>query len=599
MTAENSSLVTIHSMILTGLNPSTVYGYRVISKTAGGGVNTSGGIKYPPKSFTTAANSAPIISLQGVSNYPKVLPGDVTAINIYGIDGVGIRSTAFSFGTTLNYAVVSGGGSVDPAATVNAYSTVLTTGTVAGINTVRAIKTTGTPLTCTANVWGAVPDHYNISTTSLTVKAGELFNLTITAYSNAAETVILPITTTNLKLSLTPVMGNNSGDATGVLSNPIGNLNAGIGAVITSYAIVEATGIRIKVEDVKGTTGLSDIITVIADSSKPLKVAGSLSKEQATSGETVTITGKILDIYGNQITTSGTAITFAKTQGTGTLSGTAVTTDANGEAKVNLTLNDNSPNTVEITSGSLAKGTVYVRTNAVSSVTVTPLITSVKTGGGTEVDVLVKDGSDVVVAGTTVTISILSGAGSLSANIVITDTTGIAKVSYAAETTAGAVCTIKAETGGISGTAIINTVYGDIDHYKVESSVTTSLINTDFTLTISAMDKYENLVANASNTVDLISTPTGFEGSTALGTLSVISAVLGSGTKTITNERYSKAESINIKTIDSNGKYGLGGSINFTSNIPVSISTAVFKYGSMTATKICTGKQVKVFAYIQ
>src|SRR3989339_883130 len=599
MTAENSSLVTIHSMILTGLNPSTVYGYRVISKTAGGGVNTSGGIKYPTKSFTTAANSAPIISLQGVSNYPKVLPGDVTAINIYGIDGVGIRSTAFSFGTTLNYAVVSGGGSVDPPATVNAYSTVLTTGTVAGINTVRAIKTTGTPLTCTANVWGAVPDHYNISTTSLTVKAGELFNLTITAYSNAAETVILPITTTNLKLSLTPVMGNNSGDATGVLSNPIGNLNAGIGAVITSYAIVEATGIRIKVEDVKGTTGLSDIITVIADSSKPLKVAGSLSKEQATSGETVTITGKILDIYGNQITTSGTAITFAKTQGTGTLSGTAVTTDANGEAKVNLTLNDNSPNVVELTSGSLQKGTIYVRINAVSSVTVTPLITSVKTGGGTEVDVLVKDGSDVAVAGTTVTVSILSGTGSLSANKAVTDITGIARVSYSASTTAGTGCTIKAETGGISNTANINTVYGDIDHYKVESSVTTSLVNTDFMLTVSAMDRYENLVANASNAADLIPTLAGYEQSVALGTLSVTSVSLTGGTKTITNQRYSKTESIKIKASDSGNKYGFSGAISVTSSSVATIGDISIRFMGTSAAKICTGNQVIVAASVK
>ena len=600
ITAEDSSLVTTHSVTITGLNPSTIYGYRVISKIAGGGVSTYGGIKYPTLSFTTTTNSASIVSLQGVPASPKVLPGDISTVNIYGIDGTGTRSSAFPFGTTLNYSVTSGGESVNPASTVNAYSTVLTTGSNVGINTVKSIKTTGTPLTCTTDVEGVVPDHYKVATTSLTVKAGELFNLTLTAYSDVAENVVLPITTTNINLNLTAVMGNNpEANASSILSNPLGSLIEGIGTVTTSYAIVETNGIRVKVEDVKGKTGISDVITVIADSSKPLKAAGSLSKEQATSGETVTITGKILDIYGNQITTSGTVITFNVTQGTGTLSSLTAGTDSNGEAKVNLTLSGSNPNTVEITSGSLAKGTVYVRTNAVSSVTVTPLITSVKTGGGTEVDVLVKDGSDVVVAGTTVTISILSGAGSLSANIVITDTTGIAKVSYAAETTAGAVCTIKAETGGISGTAIINTVYGDIDHYKVESSVTTSLINTDFTLTISAMDKYENLVANASNTVDLISTPTGFEGSTALGTLSVISAVLGSGTKTITNERYSKAESINIKTIDSNGKYGLGGSINFTSNIPVSISTAVFKYGSMTATTICTGKQVKVFAYIK
>src|SRR3989339_762194 len=600
ITAEDSSLVTTHSVTITGLNPSTIYGYRVISKIAGGGVSTYGGIKYPTLSFTTTTNSASIVSLQGVPASPKVLPGDISTVNIYGIDGTGTRSSAFPFGTTLNYSVTSGGESVNPASTVNAYSTVLTTGSNVGINTVKSIKTTGTPLTCTTDVEGVVPDHYKVATTSLTVKAGELFNLTLTAYSDVAENVVLPITTTNINLNLTAVMGNNpEANASSILSNPLGSLIEGIGTVTTSYAIVETNGIRVKVEDVKGKTGISDVITVIADSSKPLKAAGSLSKEQATSGETVTITGKILDIYGNQITTSGTAITFAKTQGTGTLSGTAVTTDANGEAKVNLTLNDNSPNVVELTSGSLQKGTIYVRINAVSSVTVTPLITSVKTGGGTEVDVLVKDGSDVAVAGTTVTVSILSGTGSLSANKAVTDITGIARVSYSASTTAGTGCTIKAETGGISNTANINTVYGDIDHYKVESSVTTSLVNTDFMLTVSAMDRYENLVANASNAADLIPTLAGYEQSVALGTLSVTSVSLTGGTKTITNQRYSKTESIKIKASDSGNKYGFSGAISVTSSSVATIGDISIRFMGTSAAKICTGNQVIVAASVK
>ncbi|NKE72133.1 fibronectin type III domain-containing protein [Candidatus Manganitrophus noduliformans] len=92
--ALNSTLVTGHSRVLSGLNPSTTYHYRVISRDAAGNTGTSG-----DRTFTTSAapdTTAPAISGIGASNITT------TAATISWTTNES-SDTQIQYGTTTSY----------------------------------------------------------------------------------------------------------------------------------------------------------------------------------------------------------------------------------------------------------------------------------------------------------------------------------------------------------------------------------------------------------------------------------------------------------------------------------------------------------------
>ncbi|MCG3110724.1 MAG: fibronectin type III domain-containing protein [Candidatus Manganitrophus sp. SB1] len=94
LSALNSTLVTSHSRVLSGLNPSTTYHYRVISRDAAGNTGTSG-----DRTFTTTAapdTTAPAISGIGASNITT------TAATISWTTNES-SDTQIQYGTTTSY----------------------------------------------------------------------------------------------------------------------------------------------------------------------------------------------------------------------------------------------------------------------------------------------------------------------------------------------------------------------------------------------------------------------------------------------------------------------------------------------------------------
>ncbi|OGF47565.1 MAG: hypothetical protein A2452_11575 [Candidatus Firestonebacteria bacterium RIFOXYC2_FULL_39_67] len=605
VTSENSSLVTAHSVTISGLKCSTTYGYRVISKTIDGKINTYGGIKYPILNFATPANSSTVVALSAESNVSAVYPGDACGISVYGLDNTGKRA-GFALGSTINYQVISGGGVVNPASTTNSYTTVLTAGSNEGINQVAFTKTGATA--GTISISAITPDHYKF-TTPLTITAGGMVNITITAYSDAAETTILPITTNNINLNIKAVAGDNPSNlASTLLLNSISSMTKGVGFPFIGYTKAETNGIRIKAEDVKGKTGLSDVITVLADSTKPSKLGYISGKEEATSGETVTITGSVLDIYGNQIKTGGTVITFTRIQGAGTLSGTIATTDSSGGAAVGLTLISNEINVVELTSGSLQKVEVIVRTNTIGSLVLTPESYSVKAGTRCNIFVETKDAGGNAAAGISLKSSITSGGGNLESSSVITDNTGKANIGYIGSTVPG-VTSIKVETLNSSVSSIVNLtiIVGDIDHYAIVTP-DTSNINTAFSVVVTAKDRYENTVS-VNNDISISVVPWNNTYGTLSGTLSITNASLINGSTNITNATYDITEKIKIKAKDSNNKEGYSGVTDIKSGAASQLLTVLRKVYTVTGSskiyftdcpeKCAAGSSVDLITYVK
>ncbi|OGF47566.1 MAG: hypothetical protein A2452_11580 [Candidatus Firestonebacteria bacterium RIFOXYC2_FULL_39_67] len=609
---EDSALVTTHTVTITGLQPNTQYNTRILSRSGDGKINSfryqpvalQGGNFTDASSFKTLANTGTTISsLKGVFECPVVFPGDKNNITISALDAAGkiVQITSY---TNLTLKVLNGGGVFSDNSSqrnVTLYSGVLniqdilTTGITEGLNSISASASGVTPITM--NLISAYPDHYKVEAPAEII-AGENFIMKITAYSNVGETMILPVTITDKKLTLTALKADNS-PATDSLWNDSASLfKDGVG--LTKGIYNKAEQVKIKVLDAGGKTGVSSLINVKANESNKWKVTGELSKPVATIGDNITISGAILDVYENTVKTSGTIVTFSKLQGNGNLSNITAATDVNGVATTVLTVTDNIINVVELSSGSLDKGTVYVKTNDISSLNLTTSAGILKTGELTNVTIEAKDSGLNPVSGVEVDLSLVTGGGSLSANKVMTDANGQFVMQYLGSNVSQ-INTIRGQAAGSSITKDINitTVAGDLDHYKVDSSVAGAKAGENFTLTISAMDKCNNLINSINKGLSLSSVLSGYTDINGRGTLAIVTANIVNGTTSITNENYTRVEAIQIKAVDSNGVAGYSPSINIISNTTVSTINAVFKIGSVDITKVIKSKTVNILAILK
>ncbi|HUE69823.1 MAG TPA: fibronectin type III domain-containing protein, partial [Pirellulaceae bacterium] len=111
-TTLNTSLVTSHSQVLSGLNPDTTYHYRVKSRDAAGNLATSGDF-----TFTTAATvdtTAPAADIIDISPDPRNASVDDVAITfsevVTGVDLADFTLTRSGSSVSLSGATLSGSG---------------------------------------------------------------------------------------------------------------------------------------------------------------------------------------------------------------------------------------------------------------------------------------------------------------------------------------------------------------------------------------------------------------------------------------------------------------------------------------------------------
>ena len=93
-----------------------------------------------------------------------------------------------------------------------------------------------------------------------------------------------------------------------------------------------------------------------------------------------------------------------------------------------------------------------------------------------------------------------------------------------------------------------------VDHYDI-ANISSATAGTNFSVSVTARDQFNNIATNANNAITLSAIQTG-NNNPASSTLSVTAAVLSSGLVTVSNETYTFAESIRIRVSDSNSKIG-------------------------------------------
>jgi adhesin/invasin len=188
-------------------------------------------------------------------------------------------------------------------------------------------------------------------------------------------------------------------------------------------------------------------------------------------GGTVTLTASVLDVNGNRL--RNVPINFSTDAGT--LSATVATTDANGDAQVQLTTNRDATVTARVGAKST---TLKISVNSPANISLSGSPATLPPGGGSvTITAIVLDASGARIPNASVNFT--TTAGTLSQALVTTDANGEAQVTLA--TTAAA--TVTARSGNASQTLSVTLGTG------VSISVTspasgTGAANTNFTFTV-------------------------------------------------------------------------------------------------------------------
>ena len=161
-------------------------------------------------------------------------------------------------------------------------------------------------------------------------------------------------------------------------------------------------------------------------------------------GGTVTLTASVLDVNGNRL--RNVPINFSTDAGT--LSATVATTDANGDATVQLTTNRDATVTARVGAKTT---TLKISVNSPASISLSGSPTTLPPGGGsTTITAIVLDATGARIPNASVNFT--TTAGTLSQAIVTTDANGEAQVTLA--TTAAA--TVTARSGNASQTLSVS-----------------------------------------------------------------------------------------------------------------------------------------------
>jgi adhesin/invasin len=291
---------------------------RVLGNTAGPQTATAtvGGLSGSPVNFTATANhgNATTIAINaGDGQSAQVGTTVATPPSVIVHD----RASNLVSGTSVTFAVATGGGTVDPTSAVltngSGIAAVIswTLGSTAGANTLTATAggLTGSPLTFTATgTVGAVDaTHSTVSAspTSIVASSGSTVStITVTAkdqFGNpiAGATVVLAATGTGNTLTQPAGLTNGSGVATGTLSSTVAESKT-VSATIDGVAITQTATV------VVNTGGVSASLTTVTVN--PTSIVATAGGTRST----ITVTAK--DTLGNAV--SGATVVLSAT-GTG------------------------------------------------------------------------------------------------------------------------------------------------------------------------------------------------------------------------------------------------------------------------------------------
>src|SRR6266446_4312915 len=386
----------------------------------------------------------------------------------------------------------------------------------------------------------------------------------------------------NSSLSVTFAKTNvGGGSVTGLGSS---NASGGVATITVTGNQLGTVTISASAGGLAAGAGNPITFTVVAGAANKLALSG--STVDLTAGMTRVLTAKIEDVNGNTVTTgadSTLSVTFAKTAGTGTVTGLGSATASAGVAT--LTITGNAPGSITITASATGSGgalvagtgnpiTFNVVIGAASKLALSGSTANLTAGATRVLTATIQDtAGNTIMTGPDSTLSVTfaktSGAGSVSGLTSVNATGGVATLTVTG-TTAGSV-TITASGTGSGGALTAGTgnpitfsviASTTVDHFAFATISSPQTSGIAFNITITAEDAGNNTVTGYSgNGFKVKLTSTGTLVGAPVTTPAFTNGVLNNQSVTITN-----TGNFTITATD-NGNSGLTGTSNsFTVN---------------------------------
>lgn len=419
-------------------------------------VNASG-LTGSPVTFTAMGNAgaAAAIALVSGNNQSATVGTALTMPFVVAVTDDNGNPVA---GTAVTFAVATGGGSLSATSvTTNAQGqaqTKLTVGSAAGMNTVTATRAglTGSPVTFVATgTTGTATQIAVVSGGNQSATVGSTLNPFVVVVKDAAGNPV-----DGFSVAFTVVSGGGSLSALSILTNAQGQAQTTLtlgSTAGTNTVTANATGLTGSpiTFTATGTAGAATKLSIISGNNQTAKVGTALTNPFVV---------KLEDANGNPV--SGAAVNFAVTAGGGTLSAATATTNAMGLAQSTLTVGTTvGANTVTASKSGLP--VVTFNASATSGTASQIALVSgnnqsapVGTALASPFVVAVKDANGNAVSGFSVTFSVVTGSGTLSAATAMTNAQGQASTTLTFGATAGTT-TVRANATGLSGSPVVFT----------------------------------------------------------------------------------------------------------------------------------------------
>ncbi len=363
---------------------------------------------------------------------------------------------------------------------------------LSGSLTVQATATGLTADSATFTVVAGAADHltFTSSTANLTSGSGRILTAEV---RDAAGNVLVGDNTTSVNFAKTAGTGTVTGlgpvtAASGLASQPVTASLAGSITVTASAA---------------GLTADTTTFTVVHGTADQLVFTSSSSNLASGAGRTLTV--ELRDAAGNVLTAdSSTVVTFAKTAGTGTVTGLGAATASSGVATKAVTADVAGAITITASAAGLTSGTTSfaIDPGAADHLTFTSSTANLTSGAARTLTAEVRDAAGNVVTAdnaTSVSFAKTAGAGTVTGLGAVTAASGVASTSVSASA-AGAI-TIQATASGLSSDSTSFTIVpGAADHLTVTSATSSLASGSARTLTAEVRDAAGNLVGSDNTT---------------------------------------------------------------------------------------------------
>jgi hypothetical protein len=464
------------------------------------------------RDFALTATAPPAAKLAFTSLTASVASGATKTLTVEVRDASNNLVTSDN-STVVTFAQTAGSGSVMGLGTATASGGVaskVVTGATAGSVTVTATAT------------GLSPDSSTFSVTAGTAAKVVFTSSTTSVASGATKTLTAQVRDASNNL----VTSDNSTVVTFAQTSGTGSVT-GLGTAtasggVASKVVTGATAGPVTIT--ASASGLtSDTSSFSVTVGPATKVVFASSTASVASGATKTLTVEVRDANDNLVTTdNSTAVDFAQTSGSGSVSGLGTATASGGIAQKTVT--GVAGGSVTITASAIgltsATSVFTVTPGAASKLVFTSSTASVASGATKTLTVEVRDANNNLEASdnsTVVTFGQTSGTGSVTGLGTATASGGVAQKTVTGATV-GSVTVTASASGLTSATSAFSVTQDAASQLAFTSSTTSVASGATKTLTVEVRDTSNNVVTSDNSTVVTFVQTSGTGSVTSLGT---------------------------------------------------------------------------------